>query len=120
MPHPPQEAQDIFGDVNELLEMYESRKAAGAAARCESQPYNLALSLRQNSTLTLLIQMADTCSWLAKVATHISVTFHGSLLCLPVRSCAAELQPASEIWRANAHYRCSESGPVALCQEPCR
>ena len=29
-----QEAQDIFGDVNELLEMYESRKAAGAAARC--------------------------------------------------------------------------------------
>ena len=34
MPCPPQEAQDIFGDVNELLEMYESRKAAGAAARC--------------------------------------------------------------------------------------
>ncbi len=35
---PPQEAQDIFGDVNELLEMYESRKAAGAAARCVSLP----------------------------------------------------------------------------------
>ncbi len=33
---PLQEAQDIFGDVNELLEMYESRKAAGAAARCGS------------------------------------------------------------------------------------
>ena len=30
-----QEAQDIFGDVTELLEMYEARKAAGASARCE-------------------------------------------------------------------------------------
>jgi hypothetical protein len=33
--HSLQEAQDIFGDVTELLDMYESRKAAGASARCE-------------------------------------------------------------------------------------